>query len=231
VFLLTRRSPADLPTRALKLDIASVIDISSPGLARVLSNWLEPDEAARTLSLEAAAALLAESTGRAPAAAVPPRPPSGSRISYSESVEGATYILPRGARQGGRRMGSFGFAWLVFVGFWTYSAVRMRAPTGFLLFAIPFLAVGVGVLRRALASIFGHLKLRIDKDGVSYANRFLFASRRRSVPLEDAGECRMEGALFLDVGARTLRLGDGLSNREREWLRDSINDNVRRLRR
>ncbi len=236
VFLLTRRSPADLPTKALKVDIASVIDISSAGLSRVLSNWLEPDEAARTLTVEAAAAFLSQGP-EAPSgpaetakAALPRHPPSGSRITYTESGGGVTYLLPMGARPGGRRMGSFGMIWLVFVGFWTYSAVRMRAPAGFLLFAIPFLAVGVGVLRRALASLFWHLELRIDEGGVSYSTRFLFSSRRRAVPLEDAGECRMEGGLFLDVGARTLRLGDGLSNREREWLRDSINDRLRMLR-
>ncbi len=179
VFLLTHRSPADLPTKALKVDVASVIDISSPGLSRVLSNWLEPDEAARTLPLEAAAALFAQgpealsaaspgAAAGAATAAVPPRPPAGSRISYSESGEGVTYILPMGARPRGRRMGSFGLVWLVFVGFWTYSAVRMRAPTGFLYFAIPFLAIGVGVLRRALTSIFGHMELRIGAGGVSY---------------------------------------------------------------
>ena len=127
-------------------------------------------------------------------------------------------------------MGSFGIIWLVFVGFWTYSAVRMRAPSGFLLFAIPFLAVGVGVLRRALTSLFGYLELRIDEGGVSYRTRYLLASRPRIVPLEEVGECRMDGGLFLDVGTRTLRLGDGLSNREREWLRDSINDHLGRLR-
>jgi eukaryotic-like serine/threonine-protein kinase len=236
LFLLTRRSPADLPTKALKVDIASVIDISSPGLSRVLSNWLEPDEAARTLGVEAAATLLTEGpeasveSSRIAPAAVSPLPPSGSRISCSESDGGATYLLPLGGRPRGRRMGSFGLVWLVFVGFWTYSAVRMRAPPGFLLFAIPFMAVGVGVLRRALMSMFGRLELRIDDGSVSYGTRFLFVSRRRVVPLEEAGECREEGGLFLDVGARTLRLGDGLSNREREWLRDSINNRLRRLR-
>ena len=135
-----------------------------------------------------------------------------------------------GRSRGGRRMGSFGVVWLVFVGFWTYSAARMHAPAGFLLVAIPFLAVGLGVIRRALASVFGRLELRIAKDGVSSSSRFLLSSRRRVVPLEETGECRMEDGLSLDVGARTLRLGDGLSNREREWLRDSINGLLRRLR-
>jgi hypothetical protein len=234
VFLLVRRSPADLPTRALKVDFASVIDIGSPGLFRVLSNWLEPDEALRTLSVEEAAALLSRGPETSsPAhgdAFVPRQPPSGSRIKLSESGDGAMYLLPMGARPGGRRTGSFGLIWLVFVGFWTYSAVRMRAPATFLLFAIPFMAVGVGVLRRALTSLFGHLELAVDTGGVSYSRRFLLSSRRRVVPLEDVGECRLEGGLLLDVGVRTLRLGDGLSKREQEWLRDSINDRLRRLR-
>lgn len=248
LFLLTRRSPADLPTRALKVDFASVIDISSAGLSRVLSNWLEPDETLRTLTVEEAAVLLSQGAdatrGQAapgpvvPTETVPRRPPAGSRIrlteageeSGEESCDRAVYLLPLGARPGGRRTGSFGLIWLVFVGFWTYSAVRMRAPTTFLLFAIPFVAVGVGILRRALMSLFGHLELLVDKDGVTYSRRFLFSSRRRVVPLEDVGDCRLEGGLLLDVRVRTLRLGDGLSKREQEWLRDSINDRLRRLR-
>ncbi len=54
-------------------------------------------------------------------------------------------------------------------------------------------------------------------------SRLIFSSRRRSVPLEEVGECRLEGALYLEAGVRTLRIGEGLSTREREWLRDSIN--------
>jgi serine/threonine protein kinase len=240
VFLLTRRSPADLPTKALKLDLESVIEIASPGLARVLSNWLEPDEAARTLSVVGAAALLAqgpeaaaEAPGPAPAASPASggdRPPYGSRIVYASRGTGGSFAVPIGGTPGRRRSGSFGIVWLVFVAFWTYSAVRMRAPLSFLYIAIPFLAVGVGILRRTLFTFFGKLELEIDTAGVSYSRRFMFASRRRTVPLEDVGECRMEGGLFLDIGARTLRLGQGLSFRELEWLRDSINGCLQRAR-
>ena len=62
LFLLTHRNPADLPLRDMKIDFASVIQISSPGLSRVLSNWLEPDESKRTIGEQDAAALL-EGTG------------------------------------------------------------------------------------------------------------------------------------------------------------------------
>jgi hypothetical protein len=106
----------------------------------------------------------------------------------------------------------------------------MRAPSGLLFFAIPFLAVGVGLLRRTLIALFGKLELEIGADGLSYAHRFLFASRRRTVPLRDVGECRMDNGLFLDVGARTLTVGQGLSHRELEWLQESINRGLRKAR-
>jgi serine/threonine protein kinase len=237
VFLLTRRSPADLPTKALKLDFASVVDIDSAGLARVLSNWLEPDEAARTLTLTSAAALLSQGPGETAGSGEIQRPgarrtpPSGSRIAFTESGDGATYVLPMSGSVVARRTGSFGLIWLVLVGFWIYAAARMRAPAGFLLVAILFLAVGVGLTWRAMASAFGRFHLRIARDGVSYASRFLFPWRRGSMPLAEAGECRAEGdALLLDVGARTLRMGDRLSRREREWLRDSVNGLLEKLR-
>jgi hypothetical protein len=237
VFLLTHRSPADLPVKNLKVDLASVIEITSPGLARVLSNWLEPDEAARTLSVNEAAVLLAQDPGTAagpsPASGSAPvtdRPPYGSRIVFTAHSGGAGFALPIGGGPQRSRRGFFGIVWLGIVGFWTYSALRMRAPAGFLLFAIPFLAVGVGILRRALSSFFGKLELEIGTGGVSYTRRFIFASRRRTVPLVDVGECRMDGGLFLDIGARTLKLGDGLSLREQEWLRGAVNDGLQRAR-
>jgi serine/threonine protein kinase len=237
LFLLTHRNPADLPAKNLKVDFASVIDIASPGLTRVLSNWLEPDEAARTLPVDLALGLLAQgpdAAARAPSSAALPsageRPPYGSRIVSTSRGGTGSFTVPVGGGPGRRMLGSFGMVWMVFVAFWTYSAVRMQAPSSFLFFAIPFLAVGVGILRRALFTFFGKLELEIGAGGLSYARRFLLAQRRRTVPLEDVGECRMQNGLFLDIGARTLRLGQDLSLREQEWLRDAINDCLRRAR-
>jgi hypothetical protein len=199
----------------------------------VLSSWLEPDEAARTLSVDDAITLLSQDPTAEAAAAPGPaaapagpeadRPPYGSRIRYMPGSAGARYVLPAGRSPGRRRMGSFGVAWIVFVGFWVYSAVRMKAPAGFLLFAVPFVAVGVGMLRRALISMLGKLELQIGPSGLSYSRRFLFAARRRTVPLRDVGPVREENGLVLDIGARTLRLGQGLSYMEQEWLRESLN--------
>jgi len=40
----------------------------------------------------------------------------------------------------------------------------------------------------------------------------------------------VDNGLFLDVGERTPRLGQGLSYRELEWLEESINGSLRRAR-
>jgi serine/threonine protein kinase len=239
VFLLTHRSPADLPTKNLKIDLSSVIEIASPGLSRVLSIWLEPDEAARTLPVTDALVLLQQDeelpASAAPAAAPASRasktepPPFGSRIVFEPRVDGALYGVPIGGSSvGRRRMGSFGVVWLVFVGFWTYSALRMRAPSSFLFFAIPFLAVGAGVLRRAFSALFGKVVLEIGPGGVTYWRHFILSSRRRTVPLRDVGECRQDRGLFLELGARTMRLGQSLSAREQEWLQASWNESLRK---
>lgn len=56
-FLLTQKHPPELPQRGMKPDPAAVVELS-PALACVLDNYLEPDEANRTLPPEQAAAIL-----------------------------------------------------------------------------------------------------------------------------------------------------------------------------
>ncbi len=102
LFLLTHRNPADLPTRDMKIDFRSVVEISSPGLARVLGNWLEPDEARRTLPVPDAAALLRGEKVAAAAetpAAIRSRCPHGSRISLDERDDA---VAPRDPRARGQ---------------------------------------------------------------------------------------------------------------------------------
>ena len=120
--------------------------------------------------------------------------------------------------------------------------------------------------------VFGKLRIEIGGEGLTYTRGLFFFSLRRSVPLPDVGECRLEEArrgaderggfggarsrhdwsraygfgprarfhdrdinaaprrLSLDIGAGTLRFGETLSDREREWVRESINDALREAR-
>jgi eukaryotic-like serine/threonine-protein kinase len=278
LFLLTHKNPADLPLKDMKIDFPSVIQVSSPGLSRVLSNWLEPDESRRSLGEQDAAALL-EGTGysRQSAAAaaeedgvrrrgdVSDRPPYGSRISRGVSDGIVTFILPAGGRGRGMPMfGSLWFFWVMFGGFWTSSRVTLGRPLGVTLMALPLIAMGVSMLFWTFNRAFGRLRIEIGRDGLAYTRRLFFFSRRRSVPLSDVGECRLEEARFadsrsrhnwdrgygfgprmrfrdrdvmasprrlgIDIGARTLRFGETLSPREREWVRDSMNEAITRAR-
>ena len=287
LFLLTHKNPADLPLKDMKIDFPSVIQISSPGLSRVLSNWLEPDESKRTLGEQDAAALLegtgyradvhgglgvdvhggvgATPSGEARRAAISDRPPYGSRISREVSNGIVTFLMPAGGRGRGIPMfGSLWFFWVMFGGFWTSSRVTLGRPLGVTLMALPLIAMGISMLFWTFNRVFGRLRIEIGRDGLTHTRRLFFFSRRRSVPLSDVGECRLEEARFagarsrhdwsrgygfgprmrfhdremmassrrlsLDIGARTLRFGETLSPREREWVRESINDALARAR-
>jgi len=249
LFLLTHRNPTDLPTRAMKIDFRSVVEITTPGLARVLGNWLEPDEARRTLSVSDAVALLrGEKAVEAPADTqnLPQPLPGGSRIRLEEDGERLYINIPE---RGGRRsaIGGFGIFWLCIVGFWTYSAVSAGAPVVFQLFSLPFWIVGVLIVSRSLFSFLGRSGITVDADGVTFVRRFLFFRRRIHVSLQDAGqvmvhegqtyyrrsgydrEYRSRSYLLMDLGVRTVRFGETLSAREQEWVREKINAGVRRL--
>ncbi len=304
LFLLTHKNPADLPLKDMKVDFPSVIQISSPGLSRVLSNWLEPDENKRSLSEQDAAALLEgtgsraavpggfgsaavpggfgsaavpggfgsaatlaeEGTGARPPGSIPDRPPHGSRISRTVNNGVVTFLVPAGGR--GRGMPMFGSLWfflLMFGGFWTSSRVTLGRPLAVTLMSLPLLAMGFGMLFWTFNKVFGRLRIEISGEAVTYMRRLFFFSRRRSVPLSDVGECRLEEGresgvrdrydwgrgygfgprmrfhdrdmmgssrrLSLDIGARTLHFGESLSPREREWVRESINDALGKARR
>jgi eukaryotic-like serine/threonine-protein kinase len=285
LFLLTHRNPADLPVKEMKVDFSSVIEITAPGLSRVLASWLEPDEGKRRLGVEDAIALLegkippgsggererlSPPDGQAPV--VPERPPHGSRITRAVEGDAVRYLMPGSGGGRGLPFGGFIFFWLIFGGFWSRSAFGTGQPWTLTLAALPFLVMGVGMVWWALSMVFGKLGIDITSKGVTTTRRFLFFSRTRTVPLEDVGECRLEEGrdhrmrsrggwgsgwgsswgpgpewdgmrrsrhrsrdrgrsstrLALDTGTTTLRFGENLSAREREWLRDSINQELRR---
>jgi eukaryotic-like serine/threonine-protein kinase len=249
LFILTHRNPADLPTRNMKIDFRSVVEISSPGLTRVLGNWLEPDEARRTLSVSDAAALLRGekiAPARADVRTMPPSLPYGSRMRLEERDDWLRIEIPE--REGRRSaFGGFGIFWLGMVGLWTYSASSAGAPIGFQLFSLPFWIVGVLIVFRSLFSLFGKVGITIEADGVTFARRFLFFRRQTKAPLADVGQCLVQEGrsyythshyereykarshLLMDLGARTVRFGTSLSTREQEWMRERINAEVRRL--
>ena len=269
----------------MKIDYASVMEITSSGLARVLSNWLEPDESKRILALENAVALLTGATTAEPSAPrdqsahepaaqsaptqapvdVPLHPPFGSRVTRTDENGVAKFLVP-GTLGGRHRRGyaSFGFVWIAFAGIWTSRSMVNVNGYQWILSALPFVIAGAGMVTFALSAALARLGIEIGRDGLTFTERRFFATQRTVVPLEDVGPCEIEGVgstsreyrvrpgmytdmrydmrsrhssrrptqvLKLDIGARTLRFAENLSDREREWLRDAINEELRKARR
>ncbi len=200
LFLLTHRNPTDLPTRDMKIDVRSVIEISSPGLSRVLGNWLEPDEARRTLPIEEAIPLLqgvevphrtgaSSEAGSADGSAPEPSsyPPHGSHIAASSRGGALRIVIPeRGI--GNTRSGGFGVIWLGVLGFWTYSSVQAGAPLSFSLVSLPFWFIGIFIISRIMYRMLGRVEIEITHDELVFTRRFLFLRWRQRVPIEEVGE-------------------------------------------
>jgi hypothetical protein len=245
LFLLSHRSPADFPLSGLKIDFSAVSGLS-PGLAMLLGNWLEPEEVRRTLRLENALALL---EGREPQpvqsgppgqpAGSPPRrgKPHGSRVEVTEAADSLTIRF----RERGRHrlpLAGFTLVWLGFVAVWDALALGLGAPAVFVLFSLPFWAVGLFMLYKTLYGLFGSVHLELSASGLRFVRRFL-KEREIRAPLADVGECalrsgyRVNGvpqyALELEVGTRTLKFGETLAPREKEWLAALINRKVGEL--
>jgi eukaryotic-like serine/threonine-protein kinase len=94
-FLLTHKNPQDLPVKDMKIDVAAAVDLS-PGLARVLSSWLEPDEARRVLSVDDAIECL---EGRS--VETPPAPGAAPALSRGDLLRKAfkEAVAQRGGRE------------------------------------------------------------------------------------------------------------------------------------
>ena len=244
LFLLTHRSPSELPLREGKVDFRQVISVSGP-LAFVLDRLLESDERRRTLGAREAATALTEGTiEHAPQ--LSEQPPFGSRIRLDRSGGSLVLVVPeRGnVAQAGSILLFSGF-WLLFVAFWTGMSVAMGAPILFPLFSIPFWVVGIGLARKGLAGFFGQSRIELSPDtGLRYARRLFLPPRVRTVPIAQVGQAavgpktggftrqgNVPAVCHITAGATSFCFGEFLSEVEKQWLCDTINQELRALRR
>lgn len=131
-------------------------------------------------------------------------------------------------------MGGFSIFWLGFVAFWTFGSAAMGAPFFFVLFSLPFWAVGLFMIRSSLAAILGRASLTLDaSEGIALTTRTLGRGRTKAWPLSGLGACSVQDAalqakggsekeLVLEAGAKSVRIGRGLSERELTASADSI---------
>jgi eukaryotic-like serine/threonine-protein kinase len=233
LFVLTHRNPADLPAVDLKPDFASVLDVSRP-LARVLDSYLEADERKRDLPVGDAIALLQGRQAPLPAATPAGEAPYGSRIRAADDGTRLRLAVPEGPPGlQGLAIGGFAVVWLGFIAFWTFMAIGMGAPIVFPLFSIPFWAVGVFLLYRAVNSFFGWTEIVLDRTTMSISRRLFSFARVMNVPLAEVGEARVavtassstgqQTSCVIAAGALSVPVAGSLSEREKEWLCDTLN--------
>jgi eukaryotic-like serine/threonine-protein kinase len=182
--------------------------------------------------------------GENPAAGSAPtkvkRPPEGlpsdSKVTLVSSPELISVSIPRvGWRSPGFWFSSgFAIFWLGFVAFWTFSALAMGAPIFFAMFSLPFWAVGIFLVRVLLKPALSTVKLDITREGgLVFEETFIGKPRVRSWPYADIGSCRVENApisqngkherdVVIETGAKTIRFGRSLSERERRAIASTI---------
>jgi serine/threonine protein kinase len=247
LFLLTRANPSDLPLVDLKPDLAALPAIGK-SLARILDSWLEADESKRSIEPAGAARMLragesetaAIQVATASADRTPHHLPSDSRVKISENGDSLRIVIPPGnfSNLGALTIGGFSLFWLAFVAFWTFSAIAMGAPIFFVLFSIPFWAVGIGMVRATILSLFTRTELLLDvAAGLCLTEGILGSGKKRRWPPSDLGKCSIENAVFsaqgnvpgsaqkelvIEAGAKMLRIGKTLSERELSAIAEKI---------
>ncbi|GBG86707.1 hypothetical protein CBR_g41771 [Chara braunii] len=166
------------------------------------------------------------------------RPPAGSKVSMSATGrELVLEIPPLGFTSDAIGTALFAVAWNAFTAFWTGSAIAAGAPLLFPLFSLPFWGVGVHLARLALMSTMTRTRLRIVAGGA-----FSISWNIADGLWEDAVHGRWEDVVTARVvveyeqngepmtacelmeGVRRHRFGSGLSEIEKVWIVEGIND-------
>jgi serine/threonine protein kinase len=246
LFLLTGRSPSDLPEIKFKISFRNAVNIS-PQFADWLDKMIEPAiedrfSSARIalkvlqnyLQAEAMTSLESRIRGiegdRQSSKRLPK--PLGSQIDLKRTYSLLEiYLPPKGWRSEGVGILFFAILWNAFILFWTSLALRAGF---FALFSIPFWIVGLGMAYAGLSAVFGNVRVvigdrtfRIDWD-VLGVKRHVQGKTEDLRKIEIKSFYEVNGkpvmSLALNQGIYAHKFGEGLKLVEKEWLLEEIND-------
>ncbi|WP_103670835.1 serine/threonine-protein kinase [Pseudanabaena sp. BC1403] len=251
LFLLTGRSPAELPEIKLKLSFRDSVNISShfadwldkmiePAIEdrfssakqslNVLQNPILPSLESRIRALEISHSLGLNSD-RTDAKYQYPKP-LGSRIEIKKTNNILKVDIPAaGLRGEGISLLLFAIFWNGFLIVWTSFALRAGA---FALFSIPFWIVGIGIAYAGLSIVFGKVYLVISDRTFSIDWDILGVKRHVQGKTQDLRQLELKSSyevnnqpvmeLRLNQGIYVHKFGSGLSRPEKEWLLQEINN-------
>jgi serine/threonine protein kinase len=227
VYLLTGRSPDELPQVRLKPDIRPLLS-TTPAFTMWLEQMLEP--AVEDRFQTAAAALAALNQERLPiSAARALTKPHGSRITLSRTRDRLTInVPPGGITSENTGMLFFALFWNMFVLFWTFGAAA--GSVFFALFSIPFWMIGLGMLYASLMSMASRFRLTMDWQTFRLEWSVLGLKRVREGQTRNLTKAevytnsnikfndRPVVTCALKEGVRAYHFGNSLDASEREWL-------------
>jgi hypothetical protein len=235
LYLLTRRSPEELPQKRLKIDFRDRLNLSPP-FADCLEKMLEPAIEDRCQSAKEAIALLSkkEIVKRSPAELSPGifyRQPVGSKVRVQRTRTKLILEIPP-AGLGGED--SNAITWMLFGTILLISGGSFFVPGAFApIFSIPFLAGGFYNLGRFLFAIAGHARLEMNSRTFRLQKRCLGFRRevdRGNTTDIDSVEVvkintffKVQGEVVrsrcaLIEGTNQHTFGETLTGIEKEWL-------------
>ncbi len=252
LFLLTGRSPSDLPEIRFKISFRDSVNIS-PHFADWLDKMIEPAiedrfssarQSLKALQNQTSPSLesrirdldimqLLNRTGAQPISNRHYDKPLGSRIEINKTDNLLEiHIPPAGWRGEGSSLLTFAIFWNAFLVFWTAGA--SRAGLFMVLFSIPFWIIGIAMAYAALSNVFGKVHLVIGDRSFSIDWDVLGIKRHVQGKTKDLRRVEMKSsyevnnqpvmALCLQQGVYSHKFGDGLNRIEKEWLTQEIND-------
>ncbi len=233
IFLLTGRSPDEIPQVRMKPDFHRLVAVSETlvnWLDRMVEPALEDRFQTATEALDGLNGNLQLTRDR-PAARI--QKPIGSRIQLKRRANTLTIVVPpAGFTPEVLIFGGFAVFWTTFVLFWTVSAAS--ASLLFALFSVPFWIVGIGMLSIVVFAIAGQSQLTINRQtfrlkravfGVGTTvsgNTSHISSARIKTERNEDGDSVQQGCV-LDVGVKTYWLAMTVKPIEQEWLVTEIN--------
>lgn len=238
IYLVTGTHPADLPHKDGRIQFEQNVNLS-PAFADWLKWMTEPSLDRRLASAQDALQALEHPPQKVASLVV--SKPYGSKIKLTKNANSLEILMPR--KGFSREVGSlipFAIAWNTGILFWTIAAV-VSAPAGinlfFALFSLPFWGAGASMIWRILSTLFGRVRLSVDRQQISRTYEifgFKF-NRPHPVPIENISKLEIESfgevknKIIIWAGRYRYELSsyDQITEPELEWLAAELSDWLR----
>lgn len=246
IYLVTGIQPADLPQKDFRIQFEQAANFS-PSFTNWLRWLIEPNLERRASSaLEALKALVKPEIPHY--SALTTAKPPGSKIQLTKSWDALEIIIPpTGWQPSMIFLGTFAIAWNSFILFWTINALSAPFPVNlpFALFSLPFWGAGGFMMYGFLFSIWGSIRLRLDRQKIALTYNLLGFKSHRPQPsprenitklvytpqhfTKDSEGTRTQVPAQLDIwaGVQKYQIGGNgsiKSDAELEWLAHELSD-------